>query len=72
LSEADLIPLDDLKTKIRKWILQRSIQAEGVESQSTPASETGLSVVAPAKSKVVQSPHNHTASDNADDDLYDF
>ena len=65
--------MDDLKTKIRKWILQRSIQPDGVEAQSPLTSEAGPSSVAPAKLKVIPSTQNHTASSgNAADDLYDF
>lgn len=62
LSEADLVPQDELKMKIRKWILQKSISPDDPSnvSNNSPSSQ----------SKTKHS--NQEASRGEDDDLYDF
>lgn len=69
LSEADLVPQEDLKIKIRKWILQKSmstddtpiIQSNDQSSASQPKSKTS-----PLK------PSNSVGNPSIEDDLYDF
>jgi hypothetical protein len=67
LSEADLVPQDELKMKIRKWILQKSISTDDPSNAST------TSPTSQSKSKT--SPTKHSGASgvrDANDDLYDF
>lgn len=61
LSETDLTPNNELKTKIRKWILQRSMSGAGdVATEENKRSGPSSSASLPNKHK------------DKDDDLYDF
>jgi hypothetical protein len=70
LSEADLVPQEELKMKIRKWILQKSI------STDDPSSTNGSATSPASQSKSKSSPTKNSAargtSRGEDDDLYDF
>jgi hypothetical protein len=65
LSEADLTPQEDLKIKIRKWILQKSIAAEDTQP-------TADSPISQPKSKSPTKATNSLRGVSAEDDLYDF
>ena len=58
LSEMDLKPDTELKTKIRKWILQRSMDGS---AQENPEEDKITGKISPKKNKIPK-----------DDDLYDF
>ena len=64
LGDTDLSPMDELKTRIRKWILQRSMQHDGDRPSDSSVD------VAPGKSQ--SSPQKKTGAMKADDGLYDF
>ena len=68
LSDTDLTPMDELKTRIRKWILQRSINAGDAPVLSTPTADPTPSRIAPDKSGKI--PHGGNRA--SDDGLYDF
>lgn len=76
LSEADLTPNEDLKIKIRKWILQKSISPD--DSPLVPDSETTSASPTNSQLKNKNSPtkgtNNKTKVGNSsvEDDLYDF
>lgn len=69
LSDTDLTPMDELKTRIRKWILQRSINADDAPVLSTPTADPSPSRIAPDKSGKI--PHGGSRASD-DDGLYDF
>ncbi|CAE7473109.1 PUB12, partial [Symbiodinium microadriaticum] len=72
LGETDLSPLDDLKVRIRKWILQRSIQPASDRPVAVEdGSADGEGGVAPGKTRM-SAPRGSPHRTSTDDDLYDF
>ena len=80
LSEADLTPQEDLKIKIRKWILQKSISSDDSplvsENEVTSASPTpsaqSKSKIPTTKGITNKSIAGNNNNNSVDDDLYDF
>ena len=86
LAESDLNPLEPLRLRISKWILQRSMEAVTTSSEHTaPVSAVTMSSNLDSRSSPKgssfqsQSSETKTAaslnrgnSSGADDDLYDF
>jgi hypothetical protein len=72
LSESDLTPQDDLKIKIRKWILQKSISADDTPiAQADTTSPVSQSKSKSSPTKAANSMRGST-SNGVEDDLYDF
>lgn len=76
LSESDLSPQEDLKIKIRKWILQKSISPD--DNPLIPDSETESASPTSTQLKNKSSPtkgitnKTKVGNNSAEDDLYDF
>ena len=80
LAETDLTPLEPLRLRISKWILQRSMEA-GASSTSSDSVSTDPSMVASPKGaafpkqsspQIKSAAANRSNASNTDDDLYDF